>query len=263
MVSLSGCIGGLLGSNQQVITKTAFKPFKLVVSLREGASLSYVNLIAPDGTTVDRKPVSAGQTTVSFPLVASTGDYAPLSPGKYTIVAANKGETLAQQDIQLKAAWNVADVRPKEKRDLVITLQNTGDLPVKVKYLGVTKGVPTPNDPPQKKAIDTLIRINAPNRTELKQYLGNGKRATFRLTSDQLVFLKSASEQSVPQWKQKAAKCRGLTHKATLVLMVAPTGKRTYSVPITYRGKPLRGLGSRLCAKVTVGNASRTTAQQS
>lgn len=258
MVSLSGCLGlgGLLGS-KQTITKTTFQPFQLAVSLREKASVNRVTLIAPNGTTVSRKSVSAGQTTVELPLVAVRNDYTPLSPGKYTIAVGNNGETVAEKQIELTSSWTVADAQTKDNRNLLITLKNTGDLPVKATYLGVTEGIPTPDDPPQKGAVGTPRRTNAPNRDELRQSIGSGNRATFSVYGGPLVFYKGTPKQSLPQWKRKAAKCRGLTHKATLVLTVAPTGKRTYSLPITYGGTPHRGLGSHTCAKVAIGNTSR------
>jgi hypothetical protein len=256
MVGLSGCIGGLLGTNQQVITKTTFKPFKLAVKLRKEASVSRVSLIAPDGTAVHRKSVSAGQTTVELPLVAVNEDYNPLSPGTYTVTAGNNGETVAQQEIKLSVSWNVAEVQVKKSRDLAFTLENTGDLPVKLIDLGVTDGVPSPSSPPQKGASIRPRRVNTENGDELKQFIGGGNRAMFRLYNDTFAFNRGMSKEAVPQWQRKAVKCRGLTHKATLVFLVAPTGKRTYTLPITYGGKTRHGI-SRTCSKVTAGNVSR------
>lgn len=258
MVSLSGCLnlGGLLGS-KPTITQTTGQPFQLAVSLRENASVSRVNLVAPDGTTVNQTSVSAGQTTVELPLLAVRNDYSPLSPGKYTITVGKDGKTVAQKEIKLTTSWTVADAQAKNNKNVRVTLKNTGDLPVKVTYLGITKGIPTPDDPPQQSTAGTPRRTNASNREKLRQSIGAGNRATFSVHSGPLVFYKGTPKQSLPQWERKASKCRGVTHDATLMLTVTPTGKRTYSLPVTYAGNPQRALGSHTCAKVSIGNTSR------
>jgi hypothetical protein len=253
-IGLSGCLGGLLG--RSTITKTSVQPFNLVVTLREGASVSNVNLIAPNGTAVSSKRVPAGQTSVSLPLLTADVPPSPLAAGTYTIAVANNGETVAKQEIQLKAAWKLTDVRAANNTvDVIATFKNTGKLPIRITYLGLTDGVPHPIKPPQKRAIAAPTRTRG-ERTRYQHLLGTGERATFSTVGSALVFYDDPSERK-PQWYNKATQCRGSTHNATLAVRMTPTGTRTYSVPITYTGKPVRDISIRKCSTITVGNASR------
>jgi hypothetical protein len=260
-IGLSGCLGGLLGLSSPTITNTTIKPFKLVVKLREEATVNQVSLISKDGTTVSRQSVPAGQTTVSLPTVRTRntdGLASPLAPGTYEIVVANNDKTVAQQDIQLKASWKLTDVQAKGGVSVEITVKNTGELPLKPTYLALTDGVPNPAKSPQEGGYGSPNRVNTLNRTKLREYLGSGKHATFSPSQNgAFEFNTNPSKQNMPQWEYKAVKCQGLTHNATLTVKMAPTGTRTYSVPITYTGKPVREIALRKCSKITVGNASR------
>jgi hypothetical protein len=261
---LGGCLGGIFGSSSTeitktptVITKTSFTPYTLEVTLREQASVGAVNFISPNGTSVSSVPVAAGQTTVTLPLVTQERRPSPLSPGTYTLIAANDGDTIAQQDVQLTASWDLADMQiGKKARTTVITLENTGHLPVKLTYLGLVKGVPSPSPPPNK-FFTTITPANL-RKKQYQQFIGVGSHAAFLLLSDEFRF-DPAPGKTPPRWQRNAAKCRGLTHEATLMVKAIPTGTRTYSLPITYGGKPtdVSGVMS-WCTKMSVGNASRT-----
>lgn len=257
MVGFSGCLGGLLGaSTPAAITNTTLQPFKLIVKLHEEVKVSAVNLISPNGTTVSSKSVSAGQTTVGLPLIQATnGTPKALAPGTYQVVVANNNKTVDQKEIQLDTLWDLTDVMAKNSKDMVISIRNSGQLPVKLTYLGVIAGVPNPNDPPQNSSLSP-IRIDELNRDQLTQFIGNGNRATFRVPREPFQFY--AITASTPQWQHKAVKCRGLTHEATLVLTMEPTGKRTYSVPITYGGESNRNLGGHLCSNIAINNISKS-----
>jgi hypothetical protein len=248
-------------STPSTITNTSIKSFKLVVKLREEATVNQVNLIAPNGTAVNRQFVPSGQTTVSLLTVQTRnteGVTSPLASGTYEIVAANNDNTVARQEIQLKASWELTDIQAKAGVGVEVTLKNTGELPLKPTYLALTDGVPNPAKSLQEGGYGSPNRETALNRTKLKEYLGRGKHATFSPTQNgAFEFDTSPSKQNMPRWEYKAAQCQGLTHNATLIVRMAPTGTRTYAVPITYTGNPVREIALRKCSKITIGNASR------
>lgn len=111
-VGLSGCLGWVRSSRQpEPMIDTAVNPFVLTVTLTEGVSVDAVRLVSSSGRPAAETRVSAGQTTVDLPLVTQGYRSSPLSPGTYTLVAANGGKTVGQQEIDLKAAWELSDVR--------------------------------------------------------------------------------------------------------------------------------------------------------
>lgn len=260
MFGLGGCLGEVFGSSSTIM-ETSFNSYTLEVTLREQASVDAVNLISPNGTTASSAAVTAGQTTVTLSLITqerrpSMLSASPLSPGTYTLTAASDGDTIAKQDIQLTASWELVDMRRDNKYNkTIISMKNTGHLPVKLKYLGLVKGVPNPSPPPRR-FVTSIAPANL-GRKKYRQLIGVGSSAAFQLLSDEFRF--DPAGKSQPGWLRNAVKCRGLTHEATLMVKMVPTGTRTYSIPITYGGKQNDQYAAMSwCTEISFGDASRT-----
>ncbi|WP_435349188.1 hypothetical protein [Haloarchaeobius sp. HRN-SO-5] len=156
---------------------------ELVVSLRDDADVSEVNLIAPDGTAFARNSVVTGETAVRIPIVdpgARRFDENHYTPGEYTVVSVTE-ERSYRTPIQLSPKLRIVDVRPTydDERsvatgNLAVDVENIGSAPTWV-FQVVYDGAPYPEAnsgladythiPELSSPDDTVDTIIAPGET--------------------------------------------------------------------------------------------------
>lgn len=258
--ALAGC-NALGGSGSSAIKEISKKPWRLDVTLSSGDVATSVNFINPDGTPVTTKSVSNGQTQVKFPLIWNQqNDVLPLPAGEYTIVAEKDDETVGKQTIKLTRSYKLVGMRvvndpvgtgfsPNEKdtfaADIAVQLKNTGDLPVKLAYLGATKGVPSPVAPPGQGGMRNTAshsRLNAGNiPINAHDFVGSGQRVPFRTKSLVLLHTKFGLNNKTPWKKLKTKSCTGEKQTATLLVKCAhDQSPQRYSVTIQSGGNATR-----------------------
>lgn len=256
--ALAGC--NAFGSSS-AIKEISKNTWQLTVTLQSGDVATAVNFINPNGQPVITKPISNGQTQVKLPLVQPGTDLLPLHAGKYKVVAEKDSETVGKQTVELKRSYKLVGMKVINETsstdfastqevtyatDIAVQLKNTGDVPIKLSYLGATKGVPSRVAPPgQGGFTDTAShkRMNAGNiPLSERDYIGSGQRVPFKTDTGQLSYYEApGTNQDIPWKKLKAKHCNGEKRKATLLVKgVRDSSPQRYSVTIQYGGKAIR-----------------------
>jgi hypothetical protein len=157
--TLTGCFGFLSGSEPTVIDKITFDRETVVVHLTDETSVDAIDLRSPSDELLNTVRVGR-QSTVEFGLYAGTDT--PYPPGTYTLVAVETNENgeshqLSTRTIDLTLSMEITDVQTvtdafgaSVPAKIRVTVKNTGRLPIKIAYLGVPAGVPSPDSPPAK-----------------------------------------------------------------------------------------------------------------
>lgn len=137
------------GSNgAEVIKSVQVAGKNLRVELVEGADVDSIDIIAPDGTELASKQISAGATAVDLDLIRH------YAPGKYRVVGIRQREVVDETTIELDPevefkrvanAWKAAGSDPPEelRYQVLIEVQNNGNAPQKLEQLEF-KGTPNP-----------------------------------------------------------------------------------------------------------------------
>jgi hypothetical protein len=122
--------------------------YTLVITLREGADIDRVNVIAPDGSAVASREVIGGQTRLEIEL---DREY---QPGSYEVVVEPDGGTTVslQPEIEvtgLGVGANYAEKMPEalgntRGDEVWLTIQNSGNTPAVLTGLAFRGGVPNP-----------------------------------------------------------------------------------------------------------------------
>ncbi|SHL60057.1 hypothetical protein SAMN05444342_4218 [Haladaptatus paucihalophilus DX253] len=276
--ALAGC-NALGGSDPSAIKEITKQMATLTVTLRSGDAATAVNFINPDGKPVTTKRISNGQTTVQLPLV-QPGDLLPLRAGKYKVVAEKDNETVGEQPVNLTRSYKMVGTKVVNEisgtdfsttkkvqyaADIAVQLKNTGDVPIKLDYLGATKGVPSPVAPPGKGGMgDTAshVRMNADQiPVNERDYIGAGQRVPFKTDDQTLVYYDMSMSEKIPWKKLKAKHCNGEKRTATLLIKgVRDSSPQRYSVSIQYGGKAIERDAIRTdwaCAQASVTRFSR------
>lgn len=286
--ALAGCLGFLSGSDPSVIENVTFDGTQMVVHLADETNADAIDLRSPSDEKL--RTASVGRkSTVAFSLYKK--QTIPYPPGKYTLVAVDTSgdepQTLTTHSLELTSSFEVTNVRPIEK-DLTnnfgantppvastvrVTLQNTGDLPVGITYIGFPKGVPSPNDPPsafpQGIYPQTGPKVIAGGAQTTLEPLGPLLRYVqpFGQSPDQAAV--GVPNQSA-SWQQiKANQCTGDQQTATLLIATANGATYTTSVTFKYGGQAFRhdaGSLNYACSNVTVVDGptnTRTTTPRS
>lgn len=85
----------------------------LEITIEENADISQINLITPSGELWGRKNVAAGVSTVSLTLLDQNTSY---TPGTYTVVGVNGGDTVDEVKVDLHPDVTINDVFAAEER---------------------------------------------------------------------------------------------------------------------------------------------------
>jgi hypothetical protein len=125
--------------------------YTLVITLREGADIDRVNVIAPDGSAVASREVVGGQTRLEVEIEWG------YQHGEYDVRAVESGETAASTSVDLRPNLTVAGATvgtnaqegppeqlPYGEEQLRVTVENTGAGPAALTGLGITGDIPNP-----------------------------------------------------------------------------------------------------------------------
>jgi hypothetical protein len=162
--------------------------YTLVITLREGADIDRVNVIAPDGSAVASREVIGGQTRLEIEL---DREY---QPGSYEVVVEPDGGTTVslQPEIEvtgLGVGANYPEKMPDGLKNTAgseawVTIQNSGTGPATVSDLAFRGGVPNPTS-------EVLRAEEASGIFDTES--GRGERESVPLLPDESVTLYSST----------------------------------------------------------------------
>jgi len=184
LVGIAGCLNNNGGSGTPSdgttspdgngpLTRIAVEGTALVVELSEGADISQVNLIQPNGEVFGQRDVAAGAQQVSFEI--STG----YAPGEYRVLALKGEETVVETTAELRPEIQIQDVglyrnNPDKPWDEVygesetdrikngeafVTVENTGSGPETITELIFSGDVPNPIENPRGSGMHETDRV--------------------------------------------------------------------------------------------------------
>lgn len=169
-------------AEDSVFEEVGFSGADLVVTLAEDHDVDNLNLIAPDGSTVEQKTVTRGSTTVEMQILFKTGR--TYSAGEYDLIAVI-GESSESMTLELRPDIQVVDLEPEfDENDgyssgrLLVTLKNVGTGPTWIYNIGF-KNAPYRNAPEVIEgdtAADTTFEL--PENPD-KEFLSPGAERTF------------------------------------------------------------------------------------
>ncbi|MFC7193204.1 hypothetical protein ACFQL7_27740 [Halocatena marina] len=280
--TLSGCLGLLPGSKPKVFETVTVEDQQIVVQLADGTNADAIDLRSPSDELLDTATIGR-RSTVTLPVYEERNT--PYPPGDYTLVAVEtngngESQRLDDYSLTLTSSLSVPAVQPITKdlrngfggdpppvaTNVQVTIENTGNLPVDISYIGFTEGVPSPNDPPSEFPQGIYpwsgpVHIAGSAQTSLKP-LGAPLRYSQPYSQSPDPNAVGVPNQSA-SWKQlKAAHCNGSRHTATLVIQTANGAIHTSSVTFEYAGEAFRhdaGSLNYACSNVTVVEKSETT----
>lgn len=290
--ALSGCLGFLTGADASAIENVTFQGKQVVAHVADDTNADAIDFRSPNDELLHTASIGR-KNKVSFSLYKDTNT--PYSPGDYTLVAVKTSgdgdsETLETRSISLTSSFSVADVRPIETEQpafdtsdkplyvgpVQITIENTGTLPVGIKYIGFPNHVPSPDTPPS----PSSTKQNYQTVSGSGHFVDVDTQTTFESWGAPLRYTQSAGsspDQSAigdpnqsASWQQiKNSHCNGAHHTATLVVVPWHGSTHKRSVTFQYAGNASRrrSLGTEFgCTNVSVVNSqpmnTSTTAAQ-
>jgi hypothetical protein len=260
--ALAGCSGVFGESNPTVIKNVSFKSQQFVVRLKNETNADKIDLRSPTGELL--RTVSVGRKNkVTFPLFNDSD--MPYPPGNYTLVAVetsgNEPQRISEHSVEIASSFTALFVRPVEidpQSDYVnsnpppfagpvrVTIANTGNLPVGIKYIGIPEGVPSPTKPPSAPRSQSFRPVGESGLPPY--YVPVGEGVNFQSVGAPLWYYEPSVEASDPSavgvpkegasWEQiQANHCNGETYTATVVIVPVQGSKRKLSVTFKYSGK--------------------------
>ena len=283
-VACASAIGGCSTFTTLLGTPTALKDISitgdtLTVTLSAETDATTLTVIQPNGQPLWRTQLSAGQTRVTVPLLyPKNGVKIPIPPETYTVVVGKDEEELDSQEVTLTQSMTLDNVGVYETSlqndfgpdvtattDITATITNTGNHSLRITYLGLTSGVPSPSQFParegtfdgafkrQKQLPPTRQGLVLPDRT-----------ATFHTVTKPLQFYEDPNDPAPKQWQGESGHCQGDTHEATLVIAGTNTLRKQRTIAITYDGKSLSTQAidaDWACTNISLGKTSNQTAK--
>lgn len=284
---LAGCSGLLPFSSSEttVIENVSFQGSQAVVHLEDGTNADEIDLHSPNDELLDT--VSIGRKS-KIGIRLRDDNNLPYAQGKYTLEAIEadgdgEPQTISTRQIELTSSFEITDIHPVKKQmqsdytqsppktmgHVRISLKNTGTLPVPITYIGITKGVPHPNEPPSSQTPPGYHVVNGTNRLPIM--LPSNETTTVESVGTPLGYYVSAvlrpPEEAVgvpkqgASWNQiKENQCNGQQHTAMLVVIPKQGDERRMSVTFKYGGNAVRGDAVATdyeCTNVTVTNTTK------
>jgi len=149
-VGIAGCSASPSSSDGEQFDSVSVEDATLVVSLADGASLTQVNVIAPDGTDFTSADVVDGQTRLEIPLGTT------YEPGEYRLIGEPRGEAsiVIQPDLRIRefgAGANNPDRMPSAlgtatDDEALVAIENRGSGPTAIQALEFGGDVPNPTE---------------------------------------------------------------------------------------------------------------------
>lgn len=143
-----------------IIRDVAYHGDTITVDFPRNANIDGFALLSSNGSSVASSRIGAGESRVTLSLESSTGNMP--STGAYTLGAVRGDRVVDEREITLAPEIELVGTElvtkdpPTEYVDdpdpppiytsIAVTLANTGTLPARVNYLGLTEGVLEPND---------------------------------------------------------------------------------------------------------------------
>lgn len=298
--AFAGCSRLISDATQQAVDTVSFNEGQLIINLNPDTDADTIEFRSPDGKLLQTSQISRKQQ-VTVPLLIKYGNVhgvnKPLPAGDYGLIATKSSEdndhkTVSEQTVELTSSFSVADVSvlknnapsdfdnnvPAYADNLQVTVKNDGNLPLGIKYIGVTDGVPSPIPPPQEVlggGMSTSVFELADNHRSGPFYIDSNSTLTFKTTTGPLSYYSYwqnpeggdspgphtwGAPKNGASWETiQANYCTGDQHPATIV--VAPINLESQQATVTLRwdGKATRR--QRLdtdyaCTNVSVSNIS-------
>jgi hypothetical protein len=253
--TLMGCLGLLSGAEPTVIKDITFQDETVVVHLTDESNADAIDFRSPTDELLETASIGR-KSQVEFDLHPATNR--PRPPGEYTLVAVTTSgngdsQRISTRPLTLTSAFAVSEIHPVSKPatgnplpfegKLQLTIENTGTLPLRLTYIGVPNGVPSPNPAPSETSVRkqgyTLIAgtqdpipigKTATFESEVAPLWTQGGRAMDGTIEQGAVGIPKQSA----SWAQvKRTHCNGEQHPATL--LVIPWQGPTHRLTVTFK----------------------------
>jgi hypothetical protein len=273
---LAGCSGLITSTGeQQAVKSVSFNKGRLIINLNSDTDAEAIEFYTPNDELLQTVSVGRKQQ-VSVSLFTEPtnplGVKKPLPAGDYGLIATKSGsgnnepKTISDQTVELTSSFSITGVSvlegnapsdftqdaPSYAENLKVTVKNTGNLPLGVKYVGVTDGVPSPTPPPQE-VLQGGMRTSAfelaAHHSTGPYYIDSNSTLAFKTTTGPLSYYSPwqnpeggdsprphtwGAPKNGASWETiQANYCQGNQHPATIV--VAPMNLEPQRATATLR----------------------------